>query len=284
MLQAFLSVAKAGFGPAHWLNSHSDVWPLVLPVLQTRTLLSLGEDESWNSVAKELRAVTESSMLGKRLFTFAALKVVEESVQAAIEASSKELLALSAISPDALQKVKAVGLEQLKGLVSIDDLPDRREVTVQYRGWPIVLKVSCVAEQLDWALMSALRGEAAAAKSIPWLPAEEWLCPTCDGSKHATISDELLAKPKAVRELLTALVNAGDEKTGEGMQDTTKIAYEIHRHFSVRCLTVQVYNKRLRPGNALLQLKNTTLLFQNPYTAGNPCRQLFRRGDLEASP
>ena len=223
MLQAFLSVAKAGFGPAHWLNSHSEVWPLVLPVLQTRTLLSLGEDESWNSVAKELRAVTESSMLGKRLFTFAALKVVEESVQAAIEASSKELLALSAISPDALQKVKAVGLEQLKGLVSIDDLPDRREVTVQYRGWPIVLKVSCVAEQLDWALMSALRGEAAAAKSIPWLPAEEWLCPTCDGSKHATISDELLTKPKAVRELLTALVNAGDEKTGEGMQDTTKI-------------------------------------------------------------
>ena len=195
MLQAFLSVAKAGFGPAHWLNSHSDVWPLVLPVLQTRTLLSLGEDESWNSVAQELRAVTESSMLGKRLFTFAALKAVEESVQAAIEASSKELLALSAISPDALQKVKAVGLEQLKGLVSIDDLPDRREVTVQYRGWPIVLKVSCVAEQLDWALMSALKGEAAAAKSIPWLPAEEWLCPTCDGSKHATISDELLTKP-----------------------------------------------------------------------------------------
>ena len=91
MLQAFLSVAKAGFGPAHWLNSHSDVWPLVLPVLQTRTLLSLGEDESWNSVAQELRAVTESSMLGKRLFTFAALKAVEESVQAAIEASFKRV-------------------------------------------------------------------------------------------------------------------------------------------------------------------------------------------------
>ena len=222
-----LSVSKAGFGPADWLKSHSNVWPLVLPVAATGKLLALSEDESWNNVAKELKAVTESSLLGKRLFGFAAAKVVEEAVQVATKSSSEQLLALESIGVAEFNKVKSAALQELEALPGIDLLPERRAVIIEYRGWPVQLKVSCLAEQLDWCLMSALRGAAAAAKAIPLLPAEEWLCSSSTGDKQPQISEELLVKSKAVRELMSALVGPEDEKTGESMQADNGTKREI---------------------------------------------------------
>lgn len=53
----------------------------------------------------------------------------------------------------------------------IDQLPQKRTVTVTYRGVPIEVKVSTVTEELDMHIASALKARAVADGQI-----EEWYC------------------------------------------------------------------------------------------------------------
>ena len=74
------------------------MWGLVLPQIPTSKILKLGPDDSWASVAKEIDQVLQSSMLGKRLFGFAAKEAAYELAETVISKYVDKLLKMDVVT------------------------------------------------------------------------------------------------------------------------------------------------------------------------------------------
>lgn len=156
-----------------FLSRHLDIWPLVLPKAETEVLLSLGEEDSWASNAKELMAVVSSGSLGKAIFGFAVAQVLSHEVQCIIDKHTQELLKEEVVTTTTVIKHKNACFDDIQSLHNIETLPDKRLKVFRYRGFPLHLKVSCLQDEVSWAFSAAIKGAAVDAGVLQPLAAED---------------------------------------------------------------------------------------------------------------
>ena len=202
ILEAFLSVSKSGVGPLAWLNTHQELWPMVLPAAATKKIMACSEAEGW-----------------KKLFGWAAKSIVHERVIEIIEKQVSSFLGASSLDDGALAKAKDETLCLLRAVSGQSLLDSKRKVTVKYRGWDITAQAASVAEEMEFMFSAAVRGYAAAAGDLPLLPGESWLCKVPEKATKGHVQDSLLRQARDARTLANSLLAANNCESGESLKE-----------------------------------------------------------------
>lgn len=160
-------------GPAVWLESNMDIWPFVMPEAAVKKLMAATDDSSWVTLSAEIQKVVASGALGSKLFGFALQLVLCELVEKVIATECENMVGTPPVSNDAyLESVKKakVGVAAIAG---VEALPERRSISLRYRGWPLTLKIQCLAEEINFRHAVALRGLAVANGDLIPMTCEE---------------------------------------------------------------------------------------------------------------
>jgi len=137
---------------------------------------ALPEGQGWESVWPEVKALVTSSMLGQRMFGFAARACAACQARDEMEKHIVTLKKKKVLEEKDVVEVTEKALEAVKAIPECAELKKKRTVEVLYREWPISLEVASIEEELELRLNVALRAMAAQCGSIPLLPAEGDLC------------------------------------------------------------------------------------------------------------
>ena len=73
--QAYKNTRGLEEGPNEFLTKFADIWGLVLPIAETKTIQAIDCDQKFNEFQDEVRTVCSSGPLGSACFTFA-LKLI----------------------------------------------------------------------------------------------------------------------------------------------------------------------------------------------------------------
>ena len=172
-LQAYTSSKSSHLGPAAFLKQHSKIWDLVLPQEETVALLALADDDSWSNHAQKLEAVVSSGALGRRLFGFAVVQTLGESVAAIIKTHVDLMLANEIITQAVVIEAKRAATKEVLAMKNLDMLPEKRNITCRYRSFPMPLKITCVQDEISLTFACALKSQAADAGDLESVFAEE---------------------------------------------------------------------------------------------------------------
>ena len=213
--QAYVSIMGTGQTPNEWLTNHSHLWPLVLPVEATNTILSMKPKQPWKTVHTELKQLIDSSMLGCRIFSFATRDLAEGTVVEECTRACKELLAQKSITEQGIMSLTSITVEKLQGVAGIDSLPSRRTITVQYRGWAAQAPVKCLGEQVELCLRAAARGAAVKSGLLQALPGEASLCTADAETAMPEVTAEVYRHAASARKFLASMLTAAECKDGE---------------------------------------------------------------------
>jgi hypothetical protein len=213
--------------PTNFLNIHSDIWPIVMPEDSTNKVMA--ETTSWESVESDLNRVISSSMLGKRLFSFAIKQMLSQIVSKTIEAAVAEMWKKPEITLAVIRDAKRKTLEALQEMDNIELLPPRRELLLEYRGAPVTVKVNSLAEQFDMLVAALVKGEAAQCGTLPGLFCEEDLVVknALPKAKNSHINEEVLQEAKEARALANGLLHGDSCKDGDTICVTSLAACKL---------------------------------------------------------
>lgn len=217
--QAYISVAGAKQGPSEWLHTNQAVWPLVLPVNAVKNVLDLPDEEPWSKVSADLNVILDSSLLGRRLFGFAAKEVAFQQAEGIVSQYVEKLLHSGSVDEAAVARIRQAAVDALSAMPNSGHLSQKREVKLKYRDWWIIGRVSCPAEHVDFGIQAGLRGYAAASGDLPALPAEEHLCKEPAGASKGRVAPCFLRDATAARKFALSMVNAEECGNGEAVKD-----------------------------------------------------------------
>ena len=79
--QAYKNTRGLEEGPNEFLTKFADIWGLVLPIAEVKTIQGIDCDQNFNEVQDEVRAVCSSGLLGLACFTFALKLINADMVQ-----------------------------------------------------------------------------------------------------------------------------------------------------------------------------------------------------------
>ena len=210
--------------PTNFLNIHSDIWPIIMPEDSTNKVMA--ETTSWESVEHDLNRVISSSMLGKRLFSFAIKQMLSQIVSKSMAAAVGEMWKAPEIILAFIRELKRKTLEAVQEIDNIELLPGKRELQVGYRGAPVELKVNSMAEQFDMLVAALAKGEATQCGMLPGLFCEEDLVDksSMQGAKASHIHMEVLQEAKEARTLANGLLHGDSCRNGETICATSLAA------------------------------------------------------------
>ena len=209
--------------PDAWLEANRELWAMVLPVAAVTAVMAVPAGDDWSKVREELHAIQASSVLGRRLFAWASTASMETGLDEAISKSVTELLAEDTIDAAVLRKHIKQCKEVVDSLPGVENLPDRREATVQHRSFNVKLQAKSVAELIDWACRAAVRGRAAEAGCLQLLVGESIVCQGVSSGSKAKVNESLVLKPAAARQYLKDKLEVWSTKGGEAVEDRRKI-------------------------------------------------------------
>ena len=173
--EAYSTFRASMKGPAEWLESNLDLWPLVLPEAETRMLMEASSDSSWLQLSDEIQKVVDSGPLGTRLFGFAYKLILGELVEEAICKHVRAMLKKTPIKEEAFVESMKQAKLAVADISGVEALPERRQIEVRYRGWPISLKIQCLADEVSFRHAAALRELAVESGDLLPLACEEIL-------------------------------------------------------------------------------------------------------------
>ena len=148
----------------------------MLPCKEVEAVLMLGETESWCKVSKEISVLVGCGQLGRKMFSVPAREVVGTEILNVITEAIKKLAKSDAAGEKDIIDAKSACKKAVGDLDNIDMLPERRTVTVDYRGWEFPCRVRSWEEEVEIRFHVALRGWWAQLGKIPLLPGEAQLC------------------------------------------------------------------------------------------------------------
>ena len=212
--------------PAAWLEANRELWAMVMPAASVNEVLAHPEGEPWSTVRGALVAIQGSSMLGKRLFAWAALAALETSLDETIENCVAALMKEPVIDDSILRKHTKQCKTAVDALPGLEGLPERRDATMKYRTFEIKLPVKSVAEHIDWACRAAVRGRAAEAGALEALVGEEVVCKGATTGSEAKVANSLLLKAAAARNFLKDKLRVWRAKGGDAIEELQKIKHE----------------------------------------------------------
>ena len=149
------------------------MWSQVLPNDEMKRLTEAPAGHPWVKLSDEVQKVVSSGGLGKKLFGFALQKILCETVAVAITNECKAMLKRKVIDSNVfVQSIKQAKVA-VAGITGSDTIDDRRTIEIRYRGWPTVLKITCIAEEIHFRHAVALRGHAVETGDLIPLVCEE---------------------------------------------------------------------------------------------------------------
>ena len=121
-----------------------------------------------------------------------------------MEKAQQDLLS-APISEDRMLKTLNLHATKVESLDCIAVLPQRRETTVGYRGLRLKLVVRSPQEEVEFALMAAVRASAAASGVISELPGENAIVKPA--GETVKVDGDVIKKAKAVRRCVLDLLS-----------------------------------------------------------------------------
>ena len=196
--------AGTSIKPSEWVDLQGSTAFLVLPQADTQTVVALPKTSSLKSVSKEIKVLVATSSLGQRLFSCCLRGILHEEIADLMELAQKDLLS-EPITEDRMLKTLNLHATKVESLDCIAVLPQRRETTVGYRGLRLKLVVRSPQEEVEFALMAAVRATAAASGVIPELPGENAIVKS--GGDNVKVDGDVIKKAKAVRRCVLDLLS-----------------------------------------------------------------------------
>eukprot|EP00971_Amphidinium_carterae_P217562 4319008-Amphidinium_carterae.1 len=193
--------AMTGDDPATFVEDHSPMVWMLLPRVETETIMALPPDAEWKDHAQTVRYVYSSSRLGQSLMGGAIVAVSEYDVEKTINEELDKLGSAERVDDKMVAAtLQSIGT-QLGAVAGVQSLVGRRKPSFKYRGISITLPVQSLEHQFETALAVRLRQEAVRAGKVKELPAEADLC-SAKGEGFWNIADSLILGPKKARILL----------------------------------------------------------------------------------
>jgi hypothetical protein len=150
-----------------FLDVYEKQWPLILPEAAVKTIMA--HEGSWVNVESELRAVTNSSALGKELFGVCCYQVLAERVAAVISKHIHKMFDQGpSITKEIYDTAKRATLAELQA-DTLTGLPDRRKIILNYRDTTFEATITCVGDEVETKFNAALKEHAAGHGLIPEL-------------------------------------------------------------------------------------------------------------------
>eukprot|EP00971_Amphidinium_carterae_P156944 3111232-Amphidinium_carterae.4 len=103
---------------------------------------------------------------------------------------------------------------EISEIPCVQDLLERREVSLTYRGWQVKYWSKSLEDQVAMALQSAVRGWLSQLELIPALPGENVLTDADSELKIKTVDPILVRDAKRSRDHLGVVLAAGNVKDG----------------------------------------------------------------------
>ena len=211
--QAHVNAKKSAMKPQIFLDIHSDICGLVLPMAAVSSVIE--EHDSWLNVEDNLQAVVSSSCIGRKLFGFAIQQVLGQMVANKMHEALGSLWKQKAICEKEVLACKRSLLQQLEAVQNIDSLPAKRQIVVQYRGVDTNVRISGLAEEFDMRAAAKIKSEAAAAGDLPAIFCENDLVVAAFVGTKGKIKQDLLKQCIEARNVANGELAGTDCKDGE---------------------------------------------------------------------
>ena len=210
--------------PSQFLDRYIDIWPLVMKAEHVQKIVTC--KSKWKDIKNELHQVCTSSSLGNRLFGFAQKQVLGEQVDETIDTCMKDLMmkGTQLLTGEDVLKCKRLCMQRVEAIPDVSRLPDRREISYQYRKVHITVKISCIGEQIDYKIWGYVEGLAVFCKVLTPMLAEDQLvkCMLPGGAEvyaiGMTVEESLVAESETARVHLNKMAELGKTDDSAAVQ------------------------------------------------------------------
>ena len=207
-----------------------------MPVREVNAVAGLNDKREFSEVSDQLFTVIDSSMLGEKMFGWAAKHLLGERVDKILKSETEELGKKESITFEEFHTCFQSCMAKLQEIKGIEELPEKRTVQLSYRGWALQSLVSSLTHHAETHLMVALRGWAVEAGSLDALPGEAALCTT---QSHKKIEDKLLHAARACRGFCVRVLKSESCKSGDEAEVGKFKASDIRSpYYLLPCLLV----------------------------------------------
>jgi hypothetical protein len=213
--QVFVNMKKERLSTRTFWDLYRESARLVLPVADVEVLLNAKGE--WSDVSEHLDRVVAASPLGRKLFGFAYDSILAEKVAKVIQG---HLAALDRHKVDG-PAVEASTVAIKTGIAAIHNvsmLPERRVISLGYRGVQLKVEVSTVHDEVKYRLMAYLKGRAVQGDQLVPLFCENVLVGTVVANPHEF--DKLLVKEAEVaRKVANDMVQGDVQSCGNFLRE-----------------------------------------------------------------
>ena len=155
-VEAHVQAKGAGQKPTKFLERFKKIWSLVMEPADVADVVGL--TTKWIDVKDQLHRLVAASTLGNRLFGFAIKLILSDLVRASIQETMKaEFAKLSHIGTADVLRIQRLALARLDAIPHISSLPDRRDVTYEYRVLQVAAKVGHVGMEVSLMMHAFVR-------------------------------------------------------------------------------------------------------------------------------
>lgn len=233
-IQAHIKAKSNAVKPTVFLEIHKDIWPIVLPLDSVSKVMA--ETHLWEKVEADLQRVINSSSLGKRLFSFAVQHMLSQIVSKKMSQAVDEVWKLPEVTLASIREQKRDILEALEMEDNIDLMPARRELQMMYRGVPVQVKVSSMAEQFDLLVAARAKGEACALGTLVGLFCEsDLVAKTKPSASRNHINPEVLQEAAEARAVANGLLHGDSCKDGDSICVICLVGFGGQRYSACVC-------------------------------------------------
>eukprot|EP00971_Amphidinium_carterae_P340827 6479322-Amphidinium_carterae.1 len=146
-LEAFRVAQKCKIGALGFLQQNSDVWPLVLPVAETKVLMELKENDSLYDVQDTLQRLIQLPV-GQKLFGWLWKTVARQAMKKHVSDELTRLAALDTVTEAEINESQASVMMSLESFSDLPEMSAKRVVEVVYGSLTVKVEVKSLLSEL----------------------------------------------------------------------------------------------------------------------------------------
>lgn len=172
---------------------------------------------AWVKVADQLILLVQASELGRALFEDPLASAMASRLGKSADKGVSDLFDKKQhINMKLYAHSKSAIMDQVKGMDGIEMLPSKRDISVQFRGQLIKLRIGSLAEEVDTRYASHMKGCATQAKKLAMLWCDDVLVASDAKLKfQATFASDLIKEASAARTMAANLLKDAGADTAD---------------------------------------------------------------------
>ena len=214
-MEAHIAGKGGGGGYFGFLEHFDAIWGLVMQREEVERLRA--EKDSWGNVEDVLLKVVDASRIGRRLFGFAVQNVMGNAIAKKCDEAITKLFA-GKVTESKVCEVKRGLMSTLNDLPGVDNLVERREVQMEYRGIQIKVKVASLLEEAALRVDCAIRSRAVQLGGLCKLASEDALVRDPAEVSKVDIAESVLRTSSAARSMFNRALATSDSVDSAGIQ------------------------------------------------------------------